>query len=418
MANIERSSSLIIDPRSGFCKTNSTFYSKRNTLSLPANPNLDVTTFISSQPHRGTTAFIDASTSQRLSFTDLWRAVDRVAECLHREVGLRRGDVILILSPNSFYIPIVCLAVMSLGAVVTTANTLNTAGEISKQIADSKPTLAFATAQLARKLPTSISVVLTEEEPTRGVRVVGVVSEMMKEQPSGERVRDRVKQDDTAVMLYSSGTTGASKGVVSSHRNLTSHVARMVSEKSLQDEVFICTVPMFHVFGLLTFAMATVALGSTVVILRRFELSNMLAAVEKYRATTLVLAPPVLVVMTNEADVIKAKYDLSSLRTVTCGGAPLSKEVTEGFLKKYPTLNVLQAYALTESNGGGAFMDVVDSQRYGTAGKLTCDVEARIVDTNTGRFMGTNQTGELWLKGPAISKGTKHRFFNIILLYN
>ncbi|KAG2245034.1 hypothetical protein Bca52824_093135 [Brassica carinata] len=191
-----------------------------NPLGLPANPSLDVTTFISSQPHRGTTAFIDAATGHSLSFSDLWRAVDRVAECLHHDVGIRRGDVVLILSPNSIYIPIVCLSVMSLGAVVTTANTLNTAGEISRQIADSNPTLAFTTVQLASKLPVGISIVLTEEErvePTRGV--VGAVSEMMKKEPRGKRVRDRVHQDDTAVMLYSSGTTGPSKGVLSSHGN-------------------------------------------------------------------------------------------------------------------------------------------------------------------------------------------------------
>ncbi|KAG2321103.1 hypothetical protein Bca52824_014316 [Brassica carinata] len=402
--------SLIIDSRSGFCKSNSTFYTKRSPMGLPANPSLDVTTFISSQPHCGTTAFIDAATGHTLSFSDLWRAVDRVAECLHRDVGIRRGDVVLVLSPNSIYIPVVCLSVMSLGAVVTTANTLNTPGEISRQIADSNPTVAFTTVQLASKLPAGISVVLlTEEEervePTRGVVVVGVVSEMMRKEPRGQRVRDRVEQDDTAVMLYSSGTTGPSKGVVSSHKNLTAYVARMLTETSMHGTL-ICTVPMFHTYGLLTFAMATVALGSTVVILRRFELNDMMAAVEKHRATTLLLAPPVLVAMVNEADSIKAKYDLSSLKTVRCGGAPLSKEATEGFLEKYPTVHILQAYALTESNGGGAFIDTVeDSRRFGTSGLLTCDVEARIVDPDTGRFMGINQTGELWLKGPTIAKG-------------
>ncbi|KAL0656872.1 hypothetical protein Bca4012_077456 [Brassica carinata] len=295
---------------------------------------------------------------------------------------------------------------MSLGAVVTTANTLNTAGEISRQIADSNPTLAFTTVQLASKLPVGISIVLTEEErvePTRGV--VGAVSEMMKKEPRGQRVRDRVHQDDTAVMLYSSGTTGPSKGVLSSHGNLTAYVARMLTETSVHG-TFICTVPMFHTYGLLTFAMASVAIGSTVVIIKRFELNDMMAAVEKYKATTLLLVPPVLVTMVNEADSIKAKYDLSSLKTVRCGGAPLSKEVTEGFLEKYPTVNIFQAYALTESNGGGAFIDTVeDSRRFGTSGPLTSDVEARIVDPHTGRFLGINQTGELWLKGPTIAKG-------------
>ncbi|CAA7020118.1 unnamed protein product [Microthlaspi erraticum] len=406
MADSERTSSLI-DSRSGFCKSNSTFYSKRNPLNLPPNPSLDVTTFIFSQPHRGTTAFIDAATGHRMSFSDLWRAVDRVTDCLHHEIGIRKGDVVLILSPNSIYIPVVYLSVMSLGAVVTTANPLNTAGEISRQIADSKPTVAFTTPDLAPKLADSgISIVLDGAGSIPGVRVVGILSEMMNKKPSGRRVRERVNQVDTAMLLYSSGTTGPSKGVISSHGNLTAYMARMVARKSMQGQIFLCTVPMFHTFGLLTFAMGTVALGSTVVILRRFELHEMMEAVEKYRATVLALAPPVIVAMINRADLIKAKYDLSSLRTVRCGGAPLSKEVTEGFLEKYPTVDICSGYALTESNGGGASVESVEeSRRYGSVGLLSSGVEARIVDQDTGRVMGVNQTGELWLKSPSIAKG-------------
>nr|Q3E6Y4.2 RecName: Full=4-coumarate--CoA ligase-like 3 [Arabidopsis thaliana] len=403
---------LIVDPRSGFCKSNSTFYSKRNPLCLPPNPSLDVTTFISSQPQRGTTAFIDASTGHRLTFSDLWRVVDRVADCLYHEVGIRRGDVVLILSPNSIYIPVVCLSVMSLGAVVTTANTLNTSGEISKQIAQSNPTLVFTTSQLAPKLAAAISVVLTDEEDekrvelTSGVRVVGILSEMMKKETSGQRVRDRVNQDDTAMMLYSSGTTGTSKGVISSHRNLTAYVAKYIDDKWKRDEIFVCTVPMFHSFGLLAFAMGSVASGSTVVILRRFGLDDMMQAVEKYKATILSLAPPVLVAMINGADQLKAKYDLTSLRKVRCGGAPLSKEVMDSFLEKYPTVNIFQGYALTESHGSGASTESVEeSLKYGAVGLLSSGIEARIVDPDTGRVMGVNQPGELWLKGPSISKG-------------
>ncbi|CAA7020117.1 unnamed protein product [Microthlaspi erraticum] len=406
MANSQRST-LLIDPRNGFCKANSTFYSKRNPLPLPANASLDVTTFISSQPHRCTTAFIDATTGHRISFSDLWRAVDRVAGCLHYEIGIRRGDVVLILSPNSIYIPIVCLAVMSLGAVVTTANPLNTAGEIARQIADSNPTLVFTSPDLAPKLADSgISVVLERVGPTRGgVRVVGILTEMMKKEPSGQRVRDRVEKDETAMLLYSSGTTGRSKGVKSSHGNLIAHVARYIAEPAEQaDQIFLCTVPMFHTYGMMIFAMATVALGSTVVIRRRFELHEMMEAVEKYRATILALAPPVLVAMISGADLIKAKYDLSSLRTVRCGGAPLSKEVTEGFKRKYPTVDIFQGYGLTESNGAGASIDSVEeSRRYGSVGLLSSGLEARIVDQ--GRVMGVNQTGELWLKGPSVARG-------------
>ncbi|KAL1193498.1 OPC-6:CoA ligase [Cardamine amara subsp. amara] len=109
------------------------------------------------------------------------------------------------------------------------------------------------------------------------------------------------------MMLYSSGTTGPSKGVISSHGNLTAYVARFISVNLNRDEIYLCTVPMFHTYGLLAFAMATVALGSTVVILRRFKLHEMMASVEKYKATILTLAPPVLVAMVNDADLISRK---------------------------------------------------------------------------------------------------------------
>ncbi|XP_010450962.1 PREDICTED: 4-coumarate--CoA ligase-like 8 [Camelina sativa] len=237
--------------------------------------------------------------------------------------------------------------------------------------------------------------------------MVGILSEMMKKEPSGQRVRNQVNKDDTAMLLYSSGTTGRSKGVISSHGNLIAHVARYIAEPFEQpQQTFLCTVPLFHTFGLLNFVMASLTSGTTVVILPRFELGEVLAAVEKYRATTLILVPPVLVAMINKADQIKAKYDVSFLRTVRCGGAPLSKEVTERFMEKYPTADVYQGYALTESNGAGASIDSVEeSWRYGAVGLLSCGAQARVVDPETGLVMGVNQTGELWLKGPSIAKG-------------
>ncbi|EOA23751.1 hypothetical protein CARUB_v10016963mg [Capsella rubella] len=411
MTNSKRFSSLI-DPRNGFCNADSTFYSKRKPLALPSNDSLNVTTFISSQTHHGTTAFIDASTDHCISFSDLWRAVDRVADSLQHDVGIRKGDVVLVLSPNSITIPIVCLSVMSLGAVVTTANPLNTSGEISRQIADSNPKLAFTTPELAPKLASSgISIILECVEYSLrapgGLRVVGILNEMIKKEPRGQRVRNQVNKDDTAMLLYSSGTTGLSKGVISSHGNLIAHVARYIAEPFEQpQQTFLCTVPLFHTFGLLNFVMATLTLGTTVIILPRFELGQMMAAVEKYRAKTLILVPPVLVAMINKADQIKAKYDVSFLRTVRCGGAPLSKEVTKVFMEKYPTVDVYQGYALTESNGVGASIDSVEeSKRYGAVGLLSCGAEARIVEPKTGQFKGVNQTGELWLKGPSIAKG-------------
>ncbi|XP_010498483.1 PREDICTED: 4-coumarate--CoA ligase-like 5 [Camelina sativa] len=402
-----------VNSRSGFCNSNSTFYSKRTPIPLPPNPSLDVTTFISSQAHRGRIAFIDASTGNNLTFSELWRAVDSVADCLY-EMGIRKGHVVLLLSPNSILFPVVCLSVMSLGAIITTTNPLNTSGEIAKQIKDSNPVLAFTTSQLLPKISAAaakLPIVHMDEERVDSVGKVRRLAEMMKKEPSGNRVIERVDQDDTATLLYSSGTTGMSKGVISSHRNLIAMVQTVVNrfgsdDGSQGEQRFICTVPMFHVYGLAAFATGLLAYGSTIIVLSKFEMHEMMSAIGKYQATFLPLVPPILVAMVNGADQIKAKYDLSSLHTVLCGGAPLSKEVTEGFAEKYPTVKIMQGYGLTESTGIGASTDTVEeSRRYGTAGKLSASMEGRIVDPVTGQILGPNQTGELLLKGPSIMKG-------------
>ncbi|XP_021285105.1 4-coumarate--CoA ligase-like 5 [Herrania umbratica] len=399
-----------IDPRSGFCRSNSTFYSKRKPISLAKNDSLDVTTFISSRAHHGKVAFIDAGTGRQLTFSELWRAVDSVATCLS-DMGIRKGHVVLLLSPNSIYFPVVCLSVMSLGAIITTTNPLNTAAEIGKQIADSKPVLGFTIPQLLPKLAGStIPIVLLDDHAISNAgqaKIVTTLHQMMKTEPSGSRVRDRVNQDDTATLLYSSGTTGASKGVVSSHRNLIAMVQTVLNRFSLQEEErFICTVPMFHIYGLVAFATGLLASGSTVIVLSKFEMHDMLSTIEKYRATYLPLVPPILVAMVNAADQIRKKYDLSSLHSALSGGAPLSKEVTEGFLDKYPTVKILQGYGLTESTGIGASTDSLEeSRKYGTAGMLSPSMEAKIVDPDSGKALTVNRTGELWLRGPSIMKG-------------
>ena len=403
-------SSSNVDPRSGFCKSNSIFYSKRKPIPLPKNQALDVTTYISSRPHHGKTAFIDATTGRQITFSELWRAVDSVATCLS-DMGIRKGHVILLLSPNSIFFPVVCLSVMSLGAIITTTNPLNTPREIAKQIADSKPVLAFTIKELIPKLAgSSLPIVLLDDPQniTPEAKKLTTLQEMMNKEPNGSRVRDRVNQDDTATLLYSSGTTGASKGVVSSHRNLIAMIQTIVDRFNSEEaqQTFICTVPMFHIYGLAAFAMGLLASGSTIVVLSKFDMHEMLSAISKYRATNLPLVPPILVAMINGADQLKSKYELSSLHSVLSGGAPLSKEVIEGFSQKYPTVKIFQGYGLTESTGIGASTDSLEeSRRYGTAGMLSPSMEAKIVDPDSGEALPVNRTGELWLKGPSIMKG-------------
>ncbi|KAL2318865.1 hypothetical protein Fmac_032741 [Flemingia macrophylla] len=402
----------MIDARSGFCRSNSIFYSKRKALPLPPNPSLDVTTFISSRAHRRTTAFIDAATGQTLTYGQLWQAVEGVAGSLS-SMGIRKGSVVLILSPNSIHFPVVCLAAMSLGAVITTSNPLNTPREIAKQIADSNPRLAFTVSPLLPKITAaapSLPIVLmdpTATSPRPHSNILTTLQTMMEKEPEPTRVRERVEQDDTATLLYSSGTTGPSKGVVSSHRNLIAMVQIVLGRFRMEEnETFICTVPMFHIYGLAAFATGLLASGSTIVVMSNFEMHDMLSAIERFGATYLPLVPPILVAMLNNAQAIKGKYNLRTLHSVLSGGAPLSKEVIEGFVENYPKVTILQGYGLTESTGVGASTDSLEeSRRYGTAGLLSPSTEAMIVDPHSGQSLPVNQTGELWLRGPTIMKG-------------
>lgn len=238
-------------------------------------------------------------------------------------------------------------------------------------------------------------------------KIVTTLGEMMKTELRASQVRDRVYQDDTATLLYSSGTTGPSKGVVSSHRNLMAMVQIVLGRFNMdKEETFICTVPMFHIYGLVAFATGLLAAGSTIVVLSKYDMDDMLWAIQQYRATYLPLVPPILVAMMNGAAAIKAKYDLSSLHSVLSGGAPLSKEVIEGFVDNFPNVTILQGYGLTESTGVGASTDSLEeSRRYGTAGLLSPGTQAKVIDPETGEALPANRTGELWLRGPTVMKG-------------
>ncbi|XP_074373010.1 putative CoA ligase CCL5 [Apium graveolens] len=407
---------LTINPDSGYCETNSTFYSKRSPISVPINETINITTFMSSLPHHGTTALIDAATGQHLSFSDFWTSVEAISTSLSVDLGIRKGHVILILSPNSIYFPVICLSIMSLGAIITTCNPLNTKSEITKQIADSKPVLAFATDELVSKLENSnLPIVLigpTKISPPRS-KIVSNLDAMMKTEPIQHRIYERVTQNDTASLLYSSGTTGTSKGVVSSHGNFIAAIQTMTSllklaegELGLGNQTFICTVPMFHIYGVTWFVATLLACGTAAVILPKFDMHEMLKAVEKYKVTHLPLVPPIVVALINSADEIKSEYDLSSLTAVLSGGAPLSKEVVEGFVEKFPMMKILQGYGLTESAGiGSSTYSLEESRRYGSAGLLASSMEARIVNPESGECLPANRSGELWLRGPTIMKG-------------
>ncbi|KAE9619244.1 putative AMP-dependent synthetase/ligase [Lupinus albus] len=290
-----------------------------------------------------TLAFIDSGTNQSISYA------------LYHSLEIRKGDVVLLLSPNSILYPSICLAVLSIGAILTTANPLNTESEIAKQVHNLGAKLAIAAPEELHKLvPTGVPTLLTTRPSDGKMRSV---EELIKGcYNSLELPQVHVLQSDTAAILYSSGTTGVSKGVVLAHANLIS-VMRLLSWSAYatesQHDVFLAFLPMFHIYGLVFFGLGLLCIGVTTIMMQKFDFQAMLVAIQKHKVTHLPSVPPVVLALVKYAS--KAGYDLSNLRRVGTGAASLSKEVSLEFRKMFPWVELRQGYGLTESTGPVTF---------------------------------------------------------------
>lgn len=151
------------------------------------------------------------------------------------------------------------------------------------------------------------------------------------------------RAQDTAWLCYSSGTTGLPKGVMTSHYNMTSQLQAVNSTFSILEptkDVVLDILPLSHIFGLTILLLLPFTMACPLVILPRFEETSVLKAIEKYKISFACIVPPIVIVLLHSNNL--GKYDLSSLRILMCGAAPLSAEVTEAFMKKMPGVGLYQ----------------------------------------------------------------------------
>jgi acyl-CoA synthetase (AMP-forming)/AMP-acid ligase II len=355
-------------------------------------------------------ALIDGPSGRTLTYRQLADAVRRAAAGLHR-LGFRKGDVLAIYSPNVPEYAVVFHAVALLGGINTTANPLYTAGELATQLRDSKAQILVTVPTFLDKARAAASQAGIEQVFVFGA-AEGARSfdELLQagDQPPAVRIDAR---NDIVVLPYSSGTTGLPKGVMLTHRNLVANLRQCEGMQNFEafgeDDVTIAVLPFFHIYGMVVIMMLGLAGGGTIVSMPRFDLMEFLGVAQKYKATVLPLVPPIVLGLVKHPAV--AQFDLSTVRLVFSGAAPLGEDIAKALSTRLGC-PVVQGYGMTEASPVTHLSPTRDSPfKPGSAGKVVPNTEVKIVDVVSGAEMDQGHEGELLIRGPQIMKGYLNR---------
>uniref|UniRef100_A0A0D3A496 4-coumarate--CoA ligase n=1 Tax=Brassica oleracea var. oleracea TaxID=109376 RepID=A0A0D3A496_BRAOL len=395
------------------------YTSKHPSVHLPVDPHLDAASALFSHIHTiddpNSAAFVDSLTGFSISYTELQTMVESIAAAIHRDLGVRQGDVVSLVLPNSLYFPLLFLSLISLGTVVTTMNPSSSLGEIKKQVSECNVALAFTSRESVAKLASLGVVVIRvpESYDLDSVRVENpkFYSIIRGGFDFGSVTKPLVKQDDVAAIMYSSGTTGASKGVMLTHRNLIASMELFVRFEASQYEypgssnVYLAALPLCHIYGLSLFVMGLLSVGSTIVVMRRFDVSDVVDVIERFKITHFPVVPPMLMALTKKAKGVCGEA-FRSLKQVSSGAAPLSRKFIEDFVGTLPHVDLIQGYGMTESTAVGTRgFNTQKLRKYSSVGLLAPNMQARVVDWSSGSFLPPGNRGELWIQGPGVMKG-------------
>ncbi|GAA1285669.1 4-coumarate--CoA ligase family protein [Pseudonocardia aurantiaca] len=352
----------------------------------------------------GAPALIDGSSGTTITFAELDGMVRRIAAAL-AERGIGAGDVVGLFAPNTPHYAAMFHGVLRANAIVTSVNSLYTPGELAHQLADSGAKLlvtisAFldrATAAAAEVgLPADAVIVLDGAEGHPSLRdLLATTAEPPAQTVSGA---------DTAVLPYSSGTTGRAKGVVLTHRNLVANLLQIEQMGNVTSETKIMAVlPFFHIYGMTVMMNQGLHCRSTVVTMPRFDLPEFLRIISEYKIDRVYIAPPVAVALAKHP--IVDQYDLSCIDVIFSGAAPLDAELGQAVAKRLGC-TVLQGYGMTELSPVSHCMpDNRPDLHLNSCGFAIPNVVSKLVDPETGQEVGVGERGELWVKGPNVMVG-------------
>ncbi|CAM0141002.1 unnamed protein product [Umbelopsis sp. WA50703] len=297
------------------------------------------------------------------------------------------------------------------GGSMSPANPAYTAKELQYQLEQTKSKILIASQET---LPVALDAAKLAGIPLTSVFVFGdkeingvkpYKRVLMAEKEMGPvRLNYEEACSTVAYLCFSSGTTGRSKGVMTSHMNIASNILQVYQHTSddlnIATERYMGVLPFYHIYGLTCMFHFCTYLGFPLVVLPKFELATFCKAIETHKVTIAHIVPPIFILLAKEPSV--TKYDLSSIRYFWSGAAPLSKELSHAVANRL-NVGAIQGYGMTESSPV-SHVPHLCSEVPGSIGELLPGMRARIVDED-GKDVKQGERGELWMAGPNIMLG-------------
>ncbi|WP_181779931.1 long-chain-fatty-acid--CoA ligase [Pseudonocardia pini] len=334
-----------------------------------------------------------------LDYTALHAAAAAVAGDL-RERGVEPGDRVGLVLPNVPAYPVLFYGALLAGAVVVPMNPLLKAREVEYYLNDSGMKVVYGWDGSGDVVPTA----------AEAVGITGIVVPATgPTELGGTPVEEPVERadDDTAVILYTSGTTGQPKGAELTHHNMASNAATTVEtliEIGPEDVIMGC-LPLFHVFGLTCGLNAAVRAGATLTLIPRFDPAKALTVVGRDEVTVFEGVPTMYAAMLHSPDAGEA--DMSSLRTCITGGSAMPVEILRSFEKEFGC-EVFEGYGLSETSPVASFNQPGHERKPGTIGFQVRGCEMRVVDDD-GVDVADGEPGEIAIRGENLMKGYWNR---------
>jgi long-chain acyl-CoA synthetase len=354
---------------------------------------------------------------QEFTYAEIDAKANQVANAL-KEIGIGRDDKVALSCPNLPFFPIIYYGILKAGAVVVPLNVLLKGREIAYHL-DNSDAKAYFCFQGTADLPMSeygfegfgqiekcekFIVINMNDSINLPDENSKIFTEFIKNQPT-EFASELTNPDDTAVILYTSGTTGQPKGAELTHLNmiLNARLSDTMYERG-ESDVHLITLPLFHSFGQTVQMNAGLYNQATIVLLPRFTPEDALRLMEKHDVTIFAGVPTMYWALLNcpEVDNFDLEKISANLRLCNSGGSPMPVEVLKSFEEKFNT-QVIEGYGLSETSPVACF-NKTNSARAGSVGFPVWGVEIRIVDENS-EDVPEGELGEIVIRGHNIMKG-------------